>query len=298
MRRLVICGSTGTQGGAVFEAMKNVEDLELVGFTRDLSQSKVEELKSQGLKMLAGDLADLNSLQKAFEGADWVFGLTQPWNRSYTKVDTDLELKQGKNIVDACKKNGVKHLVFSSAAHGEDEKTGLPHVDVKIDIEEHVKKTGLGFTFLNPVQFMDNVGMKFLPVKKGRIRGFIDGDAKVPYVAVRDIGLMAKIAFEDPDNFNGKAIVLVGDSVSGLEVAGIFSRIRNEKFKYRAVPRFIIRLVSKEFYKMRLAFEESGRDEETIGKFKEAIEICRKLHPEMFSMEDYLKAAGWDSRRL
>ena len=298
MKKVVICGSTGSQGGAVFEALKKSEDTELVGFSRDLSQPKVEVLKSRGLNMLEGDLADQGSLEKVFAGADCVFGLTQPWNKAYTKVDTDLELKQGTNIVEACLKNGVKHLVFSSAAHGEDEKTGLPHVDVKIDIEEAVKSSGLGFTFLNPVQFMDNVGMKFLPVKKGKIRGFIDGDAKVPYVAVRDIGLMAKRAFEDPENYNGKVIVLVGDVVSGVEVAEIFARIRNQKFKYRDVPRFIIRLVSKEFYKMRLAFEESGRDPETIGKFKDAIEQCRKLNPEMSSMEDYLKMVGWDSRRL
>ena len=140
--------------------------------------------------------------------------------------------------------------------------------------------------------------MKFLPVKKGRIRGFIHGEAKVPYVAARDIGLMARRAFEEPDDFDGQVIVLVGDVVSGVEIAEIFARIRNERFTYRDVPKFMIRLVSREFYKMRLAFEESGTNEETIKKFKEAAEICRKLNPEMLSMEDYLKMAGWDSRGL
>lgn len=298
MKKLAICGVTGTQGGAVFDAMKNSEDWELIGFTRNLEQPKVSDLSSQELQMVKGDLADLDSLERAFEGAECVFGLTQPWNKSYTKVDTDLELKQGRNIVDACKKAGVKHLVFSSAAHGEEEKTGLPHVDVKIDIEEYTKNSGIGYTFLNPVQFMDNVGMRFLPVKKGKIRGFIDGHAKVPYVAVRDIGLMAKIALETPDDFLDKSIGLVGDLISGEEIAAIFSKMRNEKFKYRDVPKWIIRLMSKEFYKMRLSFEEAGTSEETIAKFKEAIEICRKINPNMSSMEDYLKMVGWDKRDL
>ncbi|MCP4750953.1 MAG: NmrA family NAD(P)-binding protein, partial [Proteobacteria bacterium] len=146
MKRLIICGSTGTQGGAVLDAMKDRDNWELIGFSRDLEQPKIQELTSRGLKMLEGDLADLDSLVKAFEGADAVFGLTQPWNKGYTKVDTDLELKQGKNLVDACLKTGVKHLVFSSAAHGEEEKTGLPHVDVKIDIEEYTRNSGLGYT--------------------------------------------------------------------------------------------------------------------------------------------------------
>jgi uncharacterized protein YbjT (DUF2867 family) len=144
MKKLVICGATGTQGGAVFEAMKNNRNWELFGFSRNLKQKRVEELRSQGLTMLEGDLAELDSLEKVFDGADSVFGLTQPWNKQYTKVDTGLELKQGKNIVDACFKKGVRHLVFSSAAHLENEKTGLPHVDVKIDIEEYTRARGIG----------------------------------------------------------------------------------------------------------------------------------------------------------
>ncbi len=278
--------------------MKNSENLELVGFSRTVDKQYVEKFTSQGLTMAKGDLADLESLTKVFEDADFVFGMTQPWNKAYTKADTDLELKQGKNIIDACIKSGVKHLVFSSAAHGENEKTGLPHVDVKIDIEEYIRNSGLGYTFLNPVQFMNNIGMKFLPVKKRKIRGFIDRDAKVPYVAVRDIALLAKAAFENTEDFDRKEIVLIGDLVSGEEIAAIFSKIRNEKFKYKDVPRWVIRLISKEFYKMRLKFEQTGRDSELITKFQDAIKECQKINPDMLSMEDYLKMAGWDKRSL
>jgi uncharacterized protein YbjT (DUF2867 family) len=298
MKKIVVCGSTGKQGGAVVEVMKKLKGWELVGFSRNLDQPKVKALKSQGLTMLKGDLADLDSLEKAFAGADGVFGLTQPWNKGYTKVDTELELKQGKNIIDACLKTGVRHLVFSSAAHAENEKTGLPHVDVKIDIEEYTRNSGVGYTFLNPVQFMDNVGMKFLPVKKGKIKGFIDGDAKVPYVAVNDIAMLAKTAFENEQDFYSKEIALISDLVSGEELAAIFSKIRNETFKFKAVPKWIIWLVSKEFYKMRLKFEQAGTDAETIKRFKNGIKECRKINPHMLSMEDYLKMKGWDKKIL
>lgn len=293
---MVICGSTGKQGGAVVDVMKDSRSWKLVGFSRNLDQPKVAELLSFGLAMLKGDLADLDSLEKAFAGADCVFGLTQPWNKRYTKVDTELELKQGKNIVDACIKTGVRHLVFSSAAHSEKEKTGLPHVDVKIDIEEYTRNSGIGYTFLNPVQFMDNIGMKFMPVKKGRIRGFIDGEAKVPYVAVKDIALLAKTAFENGQDFYQKEITLIGDLVSGEELAAIFSKLRNETFRFKAVPKWIIRLISKEFYKMRLKFEQAGTDAETIKRVRNGIKECQEINPDMLSMEDYLKMKGWDKK--
>lgn len=289
MKNLVICGSTGKQGGALCNIMMNSEIWKVTGFTRNLQQAAVRHLESSGVTMLQADLADAESLLKVFEGAEAVFGLTQPWNRAYTKVNTELELKQGKNIIDACKKNGVKHLVFSSALHGKEEKTGLPHVDVKIDIEEYTRNSGLNYTFLNPVQFMDNVGMRFLPVKKGKIRGFIDGDARVPYVAVSDIACLAQIALENGEDFYGREIPLVGDLVSGEELAETLSRLRNEPFKYRAVPRWLIKLISREFYKMRLAFEEAGRDDAALAEFKKNIGECRALHPGMLNMESFLK---------
>jgi hypothetical protein len=145
---------------------------------------------------------------------------------------------------------------------------------------------------------MDNVGKRFLPVKKGKIRGFIDGEAKVPYVAARDIGLLAGIAFDHAEGFFGKELPLIGDLLSGLELADIMGKIRNEKFKYRDVPKWIIRLMSKEFYEMRLKFEEAGTDVETIKKFRNGIAESRKMNPNMLSMEGYLKREGWDKRVL
>lgn len=293
MKKLVICGSTGSQGGAVAELMKNDGNFQLIGFSRNLNQPKVSELQSSGLSMIEGDLADLSSLKSVFNGADCVFGITQPWNRNYTKVDTKLELEQGKNIVDACKQAGIKHLVFSSAAHGEEQKTGLPHVDVKIDIEAFIADSGIDYTILNPVQFMDNIGMKFLPIKKGKIRGFIDGDAKVPYIAVKDIGRFARLAFDAPEKFKNVKLTLIGDIISGFEMAALLARLKNEKYTYKAVPRWLIKLFSSEFYKMRLTFEEAGRDENTISQFKEAIVECQNINPDLMSMKDYLKYAGW-----
>jgi len=104
-------------------------------------------------------------------------------------------LKQGINIIDACKATGVKHLVLSTAAHLTNEKTGLPHVDVKIDIEEYAEANGIPTTYLKPGQFMDNIGKNFLAVRRGKIRGFVASDTRVPYIATKDIGEFARIAF-------------------------------------------------------------------------------------------------------
>jgi len=44
------------------------------------------------------------------EGASAVYAVTNYWE----KMDAAYELQQGKNIADAAKAAGVKHLIFSS----------------------------------------------------------------------------------------------------------------------------------------------------------------------------------------
>jgi len=89
VKKLVVCGSTGTQGGSLIEVMKNLEGWKLFGFTRDMKSEQAKTLMSQGITMGEGDFEDYNSLLKLFAGADCVFGVTQPWNKSYKKVNTE-----------------------------------------------------------------------------------------------------------------------------------------------------------------------------------------------------------------
>jgi len=305
---VVVCGITGTQGGWVYEALKDSYDV--VGFSRDVERAR-EKLGAKsdggggggGPTLVEADLNDVASLRRAFRGADYVFGMSQPWSSDYRDVDVEGEVEQGRNIVRACLDCGVKHLVFSSASH-DGVKTGIPHVDSKIDIERHIRESGLSHTILGPVQFMDNVGMPFFPVQPtGWIRGFVDADAKVPYVSVRDVGLATRAVLRDPEAHAGRTYKLLGDTVSGTELAEILTRLRRdgkgETFRYYAIPRWIVRLMSKEFYAMRVAFEEFGRDPKAVARAQNEIsELRKELIPELSSMEDHLRREGFATREL
>lgn len=53
---------------------------------------------------------DKDELIDAMTGATAVYGMTNYWE----KLNMQLEIKQGKNLVDAAKKAGVQHFIFSS----------------------------------------------------------------------------------------------------------------------------------------------------------------------------------------
>jgi uncharacterized protein YbjT (DUF2867 family) len=302
-KKVVICGITGTQGGWVYEALKDDPQLELVGFSRNVPAARAK--LGTNVTILEGNLDDLNSLQPIFAGADYVFGMTQPWKADYSGADVVTEVQQGANIVQACVDAKVKHLVFSSVDHGA-EKGGIPHVDSKIDIEEIIRASGISHTILLPVQFADNFGSAFFPVQpNGWIRGFVDADAKVPYISCRDIGLLTKAVLQQPSKFANQSIRALGDLVSGDELAAIFTKLRSghdpttTTFRYYAFPpKLVMRLFAKEFYLMRLSFEDFGRNAKHQEEARKQIQALKDIVPDLSSMEDHLRREGWATKEL
>ncbi|HEY4491996.1 MAG TPA: NmrA/HSCARG family protein [Acidobacteriota bacterium] len=295
---IVVCGATGRQGGALVRALLAADRWQVIGLSRSSSGDTVRVLKENGVTITNADLFDKQSLERAFSRAHGVFGVTQPWSTDYKKCDTEGEVRQGKNIIDACRDASVKHLVISTVMHFDEGKTGIPHVDSKLEIEEYADRSGIPYALLKPASFMDNIGSSFFPVKKGKIRGFVDADAKVPYVCCRDIGEVVARLFAEVAPAIGRKINLVSDFVAGNELCEIISRLRNgRRFRYRAVPKLLMRLFAKEFYVMRKAFESWGRPPYR-KEILESIDFCRKQYPFLWTVEQYLKARGVDTKEL
>jgi len=85
----------------------------------------------------------------------------------------------------------VRHLVYSSIS-GADLRTGIPHVESKARIEEHIQALGLPATILRPVSFMDNFASFNRPVLDGGelvVSLALRPQTRLPLVATRDIGV-------------------------------------------------------------------------------------------------------------
>ena len=92
---------------------------------------------------------------KAFSGGvDGVFIVTalEPFNQA----GVDKEIIQGKTAVAACAQAKVPFVVFASVM-GSHLKTGIPHFDSKLLIEDDLRASGLKYCILKPACFMDNM---------------------------------------------------------------------------------------------------------------------------------------------
>ncbi len=101
------------------------------------------------------------------------------------------EERRGKAVAGLAGEAGVGHLVYSSIS-GADLRTGIPHVESKARIEEHIQALGLPATILRPVSFMDNFASFNRPVLDGGelvVSLALRPQTRLPLVATRDIGV-------------------------------------------------------------------------------------------------------------
>jgi uncharacterized protein YbjT (DUF2867 family) len=286
---IVVCGATGQQGGAVIDALIALGRGPLRGLTRDVTGSKAQALRTRGVDMVKADLAHADSLAAAFDGARGVFAVTQPWTADYQKASPRAEVEQGKAIIAAAERMKVEHVVMSTVIlDGVHRKTGVPHVDSKVEIEIALDKSKLPWTVLGPGTFMDNIGTKFFPVGHKSIRGFVSKETALPYIAVRDIGLAAAKVFSEPSLYLGQRLNLIAGMWDGDAVCKALTNVYGRPYRWKAPPRLLMRIFAPEFYKMRLGFEEFGRPPFPAA-YLESVESTRKLLPDVWSMEDYVR---------
>src|SRR5207302_7608767 len=141
-------------------------------------------------------LADRASLEAAFKGGTKLFLLGPA---------SPTQVADQHNAIEAARTAGIPHVVRSSAA-GADAEAQLPLGRWHGQIDEEIKRSGLRWTILQPVSFMQNLlGSAGTIKQQGAIYGsFRDG--RVAMIDARDIARVAAHALVDPGN-EGKAYV-------------------------------------------------------------------------------------------
>ncbi len=76
-------------------------------------------------------------------------------------MSADTEIQQGKNIADAAKSAGVRHIVFSSVLNvsraSNNKMTGVSHFDSKAKIAEYITSLSIPASFFMPGFYMTNL---------------------------------------------------------------------------------------------------------------------------------------------
>ncbi len=228
---VLVIGSTGRQGGAV--ARKLLEHGHRVrAFTRKPHSPAAKALIALGADITSGDLSDEACLEGAAANADAIFAVT-----NWRDGGPDLEIKHGQSLVDAAKRMGTSHLVFSSVASA-NRHTGIPHFESKFRVEKHIVSLDVPATIVGPVSFMENIlsPASLTALREGRLLRSLPAARARQTVAVEDIGAFVVALMEQRDDVIGDRFDIAGDEVTGEQEADILSRVIGRKVRCESVP--------------------------------------------------------------
>jgi uncharacterized protein YbjT (DUF2867 family) len=275
---IVVIGATGRQGGQV--ARHLVKDgWQVRGITRTPESKKAAALQSLGVEVVRADMNDKSSLESAFQNAYGVFNMQAP-----VPGKIEVEIQQGRNVAEAAKKAGIRHMVYGSAGLG-NIKTGIEQWDAKIEVRQAMKDLGLPLTILRPVAFMElMVDPSYFPNTSvwyiwPKLTG---GDYKIAWISVQDVGAIAATAFANPDKYIGKELALVADVKSLKECREIYREVTGKYPSRFPMPMFLFeKFVGKDLTNMwrwlrknPLTFDTSQTEE---------------IHPEAMTVQDWLR---------
>jgi len=237
---VAVVGATGAQGGSVVRHLSASSKYQVRALTRD--PKKAAELSQlPNVDVVEFDYNNPKAMKKALEGGvHAVYGVTNFFDAAVL-ADPNLEVEQGKGIVDAAVENGVKYFIWSSlpAAHEISKgKYNVAECDNKADIAKYARsKISLKCLFVNPGFYLQNFESMLQTTNEGYalILPMKDDSKPLDYLDVADIGKVVLALLESPDKYVNRDFVATAGASSGKQFAEAFSRVTGKPTTYNEI---------------------------------------------------------------
>lgn len=221
---ILVAGATGELGRAICRRLTE-QGGTVYGMVRPTSAAEaVAELEAMGVRPVAADLADPDSLREACSGCDSVVSGMTAMGRpaeSIDAVDRDGQLA----LVAAAADEGVERFVYVSysGAIGKDDPLTL----AKRAVERTLKHSGMSWTVLRPSYFMESWLSPLLgfDLAAGRVRIYGDGNAPISWVARDDVAEFAAVAVDSEEARNATLEIGGPEALSPLEVVALCAEL-------------------------------------------------------------------------
>jgi uncharacterized protein YbjT (DUF2867 family) len=306
-KTIAVVGATGAQGGGVCRAiLKDVGGgYRVRALTRNAGSGKAKELEKLGAEVVEVDIDDAESLKRAFHGAHGVFCVTFFWEH----FSPEKELTEAKNMADAAKHAGVRHVIWSTLEDTREwislgdrrmptlmGKYKVPHFDAKGEANRLFSERGLPTTFLLTSFYWENLIRFGMGPKRGEDGNLYItlpmGDKKLPGIASGDIGKCAYAIFRKGREFIGKAVGIAGDHLTGDQMAYALTRALGQEVRYNDVSPKVYRSLGFPGAEDLGNMFQFKRDFEPFFCGARSLEFSRALNPSIQTFETWLAENG------
>lgn len=301
---IAVIGSTGAQGGGLAHAILEDRKSEFAvrAITRNSGSDKAKELAGLGAEVVEADVNNIETLKAAFKDCYGAYCVTFYWEH----LSPEKELTHAKNMADAAKAEGLKHVIWSTLEDTRKwvrlddnrmptlmEKYKVPHFDAKGSANSFFEDAGVPTTFLHTSFYWDNFIYFGMGPKKNDDGNFAlvlpMDDKKLPGIAAVDIGKCAYGVFKKGSEFIGKSVGIAGDKLNGKQMAEDMTKVLGVNVVYNNVPPEVYRGFGfpgaddlGNMFQFKRDFEADFCGARDIG-------FSKSLNPELQSFNDWLE---------
>lgn len=300
---IAVTGATGAQGGSLVRAIAADPGggFTARAITRDPGSAKARALAELGAELVKADLDDQASLARAFAGTYGAYCVTNFWEH----FSAEKEIAQAQNLAGAAKAAGVAHVIWSTLEDTrqwvplEDDrvptlhdKWKVPHFDGKGAADPLFAAAGVPVTWLRTSFYWDNFiyfGMGPRPDSTGGYAiTFPLGDRRLAAMAAEDIGKCAYGIFRAGEEYLGRTVGIMGEALTGTEMAQQLSQALGIDVHYDAVPAGMYRTFEFPGAEDLGNMFQINHDFEAEYLAHRDIALARKLNPGLQTFRDWL----------
>jgi uncharacterized protein YbjT (DUF2867 family) len=218
--KILITGATGTIGKELTKYL-SAKGISFRAMVRSMQSAK-ETASLPGAELVQGDFNDLKSVEKALQGIEKAFLLTN---------SSEMAEQQQLSFVKIAASAGVRHIVKLSQ-WAADVQSPVRFLRYHAVVENLIKESGMDYTFLRPNLFMQGLlGFRETIIKQNQFFGAI-GDAPISMVDIRDIAAVAGEALITPGH-EGKIYNLTGpEALTHAEIAKKLSYVTGREIRF------------------------------------------------------------------
>jgi NADH dehydrogenase len=285
---ILIVGATGRVGKEAALALSkrgvNVSALVRGG----ANHSGAAQLFEAGVKLVAGDLCDAQSLTDTVRNVETVIcsatSMPSAVNDGLRRVDHDGTL----SLIEAAEQEGVRRFIYVS--YSGNIRFDSPLERAKRDCEKRLMESSMEAFILRPSYFMEvwlSPMLGFDPVN-GTVRIYGSGEAKGNYISSSNVADFA-VAVSTGTARAKDTILEVGgpDALSQLEAVRIFERTLRKRMKVEHVPIEALQTqhnspdpLTRSFGALMLAYAEGD-------PIAGAVETAREYQVQLRSLSEY-----------
>lgn len=220
---ILVTGATGGLGHDTIDfLLKTTPATQLAALVRDVS--KATDLVQRGISVRQGDYLDYPSLVQAFRGVDKVLLVS-------AVAFTD-RASQHRNVIDAAKEAGVKHLFYTSIQRSSDFVL-VEVTESDLATEAYLKASGLVYTILRNGYYFEGLAPIIgAEVPEAAIR-FTAGEGRVAFVGRAELAAATAALLTSAGHDNQEYTLVGSEAYSFHDVARELSELAGRPIVYQ-----------------------------------------------------------------